>query len=372
MADIASSELNLRELRILHALLHERSITRTAELLATTQPGISKVLRHLRAQFGDPLFVRNGHAMQPTAKALEIADQVRTLLGVADSLRASATVFDPVRSDRTFSLLLTDVGMIRFLPPLIAHVAAIAPRVNIRAMPLDSRQFELKLEAGEADLALGAFPKAPRHLRRQRLYFDGYVTVVRKGHPKIPAVRSRAGFLAQRHILITASETGHAAHGTAQRVLASQIAPGNIMLRVPSFIAGAIVAAETDGLTTLAGQSGQAACRAAWPGGIRNADRPATHRDHAILARTVSSRSRASLVQVDHLRTLWRNGKHARADHRIKLIRSTATYTFSTPHHSAMNSAVALVDFRSESSSTYSLKPCIAAPFAPKQRLGML
>lgn len=251
MADIASSELNLRELRILHALLHERSITRTAELLATTQPGISKVLRHLRAQFGDPLFVRNGHAMQPTAKALEIADQLRTLLGVADSLRASATAFDSVRSDRTFSLLLTDVGMVRFLPPLIAHVAAIAPRVNIRAMPLDSRQFELKLEAGEADLALGAFPKAPRHLRRQRLYFDGYVTVVRKGHPKIPAVRSRAGFLAQRHILVTASETGHAAHGTAQRVLTSQIAPGNIMLRVPSFIAGAIVAAETDGLTTL-------------------------------------------------------------------------------------------------------------------------
>jgi DNA-binding transcriptional LysR family regulator len=189
--------------------------------------------------------------MQPTAKALEIADQLRTLLSVADSLRASATAFDPVRSDRTFSLLLTDVGMVRFLPPLIAHVAAIAPRVNIRAMPLDSRQFELKLEAGEADLALGAFPKAPRHLRRQRLYFDGYVTVVRKGHPKIPAVRSRAGFLAQRHILVTASETGHAAHGTAQRVLTSQIAPGNIMLRVPSFIAGAIVAAETDGLTIL-------------------------------------------------------------------------------------------------------------------------
>jgi hypothetical protein len=41
MAETASSELNLRELRILNALLHERSITRTAQLLATTQPGIS-------------------------------------------------------------------------------------------------------------------------------------------------------------------------------------------------------------------------------------------------------------------------------------------------------------------------------------------
>jgi DNA-binding transcriptional LysR family regulator len=251
MADIASSELNLRELRILNALLHERSITRTAQLLATTQPSISKVLRHLRAQFADPLFVRNGHAMQPTTKALDIADQLRALLDAADGLRASAGTFDPRQSDRTFSLLLTDVGMIRFLPPLIARVAVVAPRVMIRAIPLDSRQFELKLEAGEADLALGAFPKAARHLRRQRLYFDGYVTVVRKTHPRLSALRSRAGFLAERHILVTASDTGHAAHGAVQRVLASQISSANIMLRVPSFIAAAIVTAETDGLTTL-------------------------------------------------------------------------------------------------------------------------
>ena len=251
MVVLASSELSLRELRVLNALLHERSITRTAELLAATQPGVSKILRHLREQFADPLFVRHGHAMQPTAKALEIADTLRMLLGAADNLRASAAAFDPVHSDRTFSLLLTDVGMIHFLPPLIARVAAIAPKVNIRAMPLDARQLELKLEAGEVDLALGAFPKAARHLRRQRLYFDGYVTVARKGHPKVSASRSRAGFLAQRHILVTASETGHAAHMTAQRVLTWQISPANIMLRVPSFIAGAIVAAETDGLVTL-------------------------------------------------------------------------------------------------------------------------
>jgi hypothetical protein len=41
-------------------------------------------------------------------------------------------------------------------------------------VPLDARQFEYRLETGEADLAFGAFPKAARNLRRQRLYFDGY------------------------------------------------------------------------------------------------------------------------------------------------------------------------------------------------------
>jgi len=43
----------------------------------------------------------------------------------------------------------------------------------------------------------------------------------------------------------------------------------------------------------------------------------------------------------------------------------------STPHHSAMNSAVALVLFRNDSRSTYSLKPWMASPDAPKHRLGM-
>ena len=48
-----------------------------------------------------------------------------------------------------------------------------------------------------------------------------------------------------------------------------------------------------------------------------------------------------------------------------------AAYTFSTPHHSAMNSAIAFVVFFSDSRSTNSLKPCISPPLAPKQRLGM-
>jgi DNA-binding transcriptional LysR family regulator len=247
----AYTELSLRELRVLNALLQLRSITRTAHAMETTQPAISKMLQRLRGQFSDPLFVRNDNAMQPTAKALDLADRLRVLLAAADSLRSAATEFDPLRSDRLFSLLLTDVGMIRFLPPLIARVAAIAPKISIRAVPLDARQFEHRLETGEADLAFGAFPMAARHLRRRRLYFGNYSSVIRKRHPRASKSRSRIGFLAERHILVTGSETGHAAHRTAHRVLSSAIVPGNVMLRVPSFIAGAIVAAETDGVATL-------------------------------------------------------------------------------------------------------------------------
>src|ERR1700686_1105379 len=102
----AYSELSLRELRILNALLRERSITRTAQLLETTQPAISKSLRPRREQFGDPLFVRHGHAMQSPARALDIPAQLRVLLDAADRLRASATGQDPAQSNTLFSLLV--------------------------------------------------------------------------------------------------------------------------------------------------------------------------------------------------------------------------------------------------------------------------
>jgi DNA-binding transcriptional LysR family regulator len=245
------SELSFRDLRVLDALFREGSITRAAQALETTQPAISKLLRPLRTRFADPLVVRRGNGVQPTARAIEMAPQIRALLALADGLWQERIPFDPGSSEKTFSLLLTDVGMVRFLPPLVAHLAGVAPNIKVRALPLDSRHFAGKLESGEADLALGAFPRAAGYLRFQRLYSDGYASVVRRGHPRTSAVRTRAGFLAEQHILITASGTGHAAHLETQRMLTRAIAPSNILLQVPSFIAGAIVASQTDGVATL-------------------------------------------------------------------------------------------------------------------------
>jgi len=246
-----SLELDFRDLRVLDTLIREGSITRAAQVLETTQPAISKLLRRLRVRFADPLVVRRGSGVQPTARAVEMSAQIRALLEMADSLWQERMPFDPGKSEKSFSLLLTDVGMVRFLPPLIARLAELAPGIRVRALPLDSRHFALKLESGEADLALGAFPKAAGYLRSQRLFSDGYASAVRRGHPRAEQARTRKGFLAEQHILITASETGHAAHLETQRVLTRAIAPSNILLRVPSFIAGAIVASQTDGVATL-------------------------------------------------------------------------------------------------------------------------
>ena len=64
---LAGVDLNL--LVALDALLAERSVTRAAERVGLSQPGMSNTLARLRKLFGDPLLVREGMALVPTPRA---------------------------------------------------------------------------------------------------------------------------------------------------------------------------------------------------------------------------------------------------------------------------------------------------------------
>src|SRR5690242_16195348 len=86
MSKMESLELDFRDLRVLDTLIREGSITRAAQVLETTQPAISKLLRRLRVRFADPLVVRRGNGVQPTARAVEMSAQIRALLEMADGL----------------------------------------------------------------------------------------------------------------------------------------------------------------------------------------------------------------------------------------------------------------------------------------------
>ena len=95
-------EVDLRQLRAFEVLLRERNLTRAAAVLGVAQPALNKTLAKLRGYFGDPLFVRAGHRMEPTAKAIELGTAVHSLLDDATMLRARHRPFDPRTSTRTF------------------------------------------------------------------------------------------------------------------------------------------------------------------------------------------------------------------------------------------------------------------------------
>jgi DNA-binding transcriptional LysR family regulator len=244
-------DISLRHLKVLSLLLEVQSLTRVAEILDSNQSTVSKVLGKLRAHFGDPLFIRVGPSMHPTPRALEIAQPLRGLLDVSESLRSSTSLFDPRASNREFKVMVTEVGMIRLLPPLMRDLEEAGHRLRLKAVPLDSHYLSAKLETGEADIALGAFPGAPGNLCHQRLYADRYVSVVRKDHPRLSRLSKAEPFLQERHILVTASSTGHAVHQLLEQVLLSKLEPAQIQISIPSFVTCAYVASRTDAIGTM-------------------------------------------------------------------------------------------------------------------------
>jgi DNA-binding transcriptional LysR family regulator len=248
---MAREDVSLGDLGALVLLLEVGSLTRAAETLQISQPSLSKILRRLRTHFGDPLLVRVGHSMRPTPKAEQLLEPLRGLIAASDQLRASTRDFDPSSSDREFSILVTEVGMIQTVPVLMRRLEAKGPKLRLRALPLDTRPLEARLEAGEADLAIGAFPQAAATLRRQSLYADPFASVVRRGHPRLAELRGPDGFRRERHIVVVASPTGHAAHRRLERAYAGTLEPEQVQVRVPSFLACAFLASRTDGVATI-------------------------------------------------------------------------------------------------------------------------
>lgn len=91
--DLRRVDLNL--LIVFETLMHERSVTRAAEKLFLGQPAISAALSRLRTLFDDPLFVRTGRSMEPTARAQEIFAHLSPALDSISTAMSRASEFDP-------------------------------------------------------------------------------------------------------------------------------------------------------------------------------------------------------------------------------------------------------------------------------------
>jgi DNA-binding transcriptional LysR family regulator len=243
-------EPGLHHLRVFEVLLREHSLTRAARELDVTQPALSKTLAQLRQYFDDPLFVRVALRMEPTPKALQLQAPVRAILDSARSLRSEHISFDPATSHRTFNFCVVDAGLLKLLPPLVERLLTDAPHVRLHVLQLEAAHLERWLESGKLDFAMGSFPSMPKGIRRQPLWVERYVSVARRGHPRVTAEPSMRAFTSEKHVLVSIAGSGHA-HQTMERALEAAIPRENVVCQIPQFIGAAVLAKHTDALATL-------------------------------------------------------------------------------------------------------------------------
>jgi DNA-binding transcriptional LysR family regulator len=202
---MSSSEprgLDIRLLRILQLLLKERSVSRVAERLGQTQPAVSATLRQLREIFGDPILVRSGNSLTPTARAIEMAATVDTALANFDKLVTSRDEIQPEIACRLVRIVTSNGLAMLLVPRLVELLRKKAPGLDleISTLPADG-SLERGLESGEINLVIGIWPAPANDLRLAPLFEADIVCMVRPSHPLATQARiDLRTYLAQSHI----------------------------------------------------------------------------------------------------------------------------------------------------------------------------
>ena len=234
--------LDLNLLRVFDAVLRDRSVTAAARHLGLTQPAVSNALARLRALFEDALFVRTPSGMDATPFARELAEPVRQALALLEAALSHGPGFDPATSTRAFRFYMSDLGQIEFLPPLVERVRRAAPQVRLEAVAMEVEDIGDALAAGSLDLAVGFLPALGPPVRRQPLFRDPYVCLMRADHPAAGARLTKRAFLEASHALVSYK----GGHRVIEEALERAGLARRIALRVPHFTVVPMVLERTD------------------------------------------------------------------------------------------------------------------------------
>jgi DNA-binding transcriptional LysR family regulator len=238
-------DIDLNLLRVFDAVLHEKGVTPAAVRLGLTQPAVSNALARLRKILGDALFVRTPRGMDATPFARELAEPVRQALALLESALAHGPGFDPASATRAFRFYMSDLGQIEFLPPLVERVQRDAPGVRLEAVALEIEDIADALAAGGLDLAVGFLPGLGAPVRRQALFKDPYLCLMRADH-EIKSL-NRKTFLSASHALVTY----RGGHRVIEEAMERAGVARRIALRVPHFTVVPMVLERTDLILTL-------------------------------------------------------------------------------------------------------------------------
>ena len=250
--------LDLNLLRVFDAVMIEQNLTRAADKLAMTQPAVSNALKRLRHSLSDELLIRTAYGVKPTPRAEALWPTIRDVLSKLEAALAPGA-FDVSQTQATFRMAMADATAALWMPTLVAAIQNEAPGINVRMVPLTTREPRPMLMRGDIDIAVGFFPGVVAQLagsqtagnsaiRHESLYTGRYVCVMRRDHPLAASDLTLDDYCQARHLLVSFSGR---AHGLIDEVLEKMGRERRILLTINQFFTAGRVVAHSDLLTVL-------------------------------------------------------------------------------------------------------------------------
>lgn len=145
---------SIRNLRYFVAVADEQSFTRAAARLGVSQPTLSKQLKELETEFGQPLFDRTTRTVTLTAAGEVLYERARSIVGLYDRARIDLAQSGTIAGD--VRLALAETPCMASLVEAVALLRQRAPLVRVAFRAADEEHARHRLQTGLADVAVFA------------------------------------------------------------------------------------------------------------------------------------------------------------------------------------------------------------------------
>ena len=177
--------MNFQQLRSVRETVRQGfNLTEVAQVLHTSQPGVSRQIRELEEELGVEIFVRAGKRLTGlTPPGETVLPIVERMLLEADNLRRAGDNF-AAQGRGTLTIAATHSQARYALPPAVRDFSAAHPEVQLHLHQGSPQQVAALLLAGEADIGVATEALADYEgLVALPCYAWTHAVVVPHGHP---------------------------------------------------------------------------------------------------------------------------------------------------------------------------------------------
>ncbi|USD62817.1 LysR family transcriptional regulator [Vibrio sp. SCSIO 43140] len=170
-------------LRLLIVLFQTRQTVAAARKLNISQPTVSTMLRKLRHQFNDDLFVRNKNKLEPTPKCQQLMERLPALVEEMEALYQDDKGWHISQMKGDITLVFPATLMAPIASKLITRLCEQAPNLTVNCEPWNAVTLSM-LEQEPNYFGVGYLPlETNKNVMQKALPDDKFVLIKRKGHP---------------------------------------------------------------------------------------------------------------------------------------------------------------------------------------------
>ena len=147
--------MKLQQLKYLHEIAKQNlNLSKAANVLHTSQPGISRQIQLLEQELGVEIFTRHGkRIISITQPGMAILQTAQRMLQDADNLKKIGNEFNDKESG-TFIIATTHTQARYVLPPIIKRFITHHPKIKLSLRQGNPMEISTWVSSGEADLVI--------------------------------------------------------------------------------------------------------------------------------------------------------------------------------------------------------------------------